>query len=242
MANVAFDLTPQRRYTKEKAYHQDKARRDAYKAEKRARKALRSVNPGSQEARDSQAMDVRDIPGTGERRRGPGRKSRKRQQNPKLLAQQRASGRPRNRGKESNQASAQHRPPGNKKSTPKKKGNKGEDNHSDTPSGKLYRLIPLNTFHAKYVTIDKIALFHLLGGARVVGMTREEILKPENQMRFWQWYTKIPKNLFNKVPGKKRFACMIATDGYGASVLYRWNETSGKCKRGRKPRKTTSEQ
>ena len=91
-------------------------------------------------------------------------------------------------------------------------------------STKVYCLVPLYQWQAKYIPIDTTILYDLLGQFRGTGMNMDAFR--EHQVEFWQTHFHLPPSLFNHpVENRKQFRYYITTDGVGASVLtgrWRW--------------------
>jgi hypothetical protein len=88
---------------------------------------------------------------------------------------------------------------------------------------KLFSLVPLYSWEAKYITIDTDSLYYLLGGRTVLGVDIHTF--GMNQQMHWQSHFQLPDALFTQEieSGRKIFRFMITTDGVGASVfLTRW--------------------
>jgi hypothetical protein len=97
---------------------------------------------------------------------------------------------------------------------------------------KLYTLVPIHTYDAKYVRIDTRSLHQLLGGTRGTGVN--EVQFRARREEFFRLHFNLPSKLFTADTNTPCFNYMIDTDGVGASVhIFRWkwiiirpNETS----------------
>lgn len=82
----------------------------------------------------------------------------------------------------------------------------------------LYTLMPLESFRFKYMTIDTKGLLYLMGGSTRADMSRQAFVNPVHRMEHWRRYIKLLNRLWREQRGKKKFACLIGTDGFGVSV------------------------
>ena len=91
-------------------------------------------------------------------------------------------------------------------------------------STKVYCLVPLHKWQAKYVPIDTTILYDLLGQTSGTGMSRDQF--KERQVEIWQTHFQIPRSLYNEpAEMRKQFQYFITTDGVGASITtgrWRW--------------------
>jgi transposase len=87
---------------------------------------------------------------------------------------------------------------------------------------KLYAMVPMYDWNAKYVTIDTDGLYALLGRRSGTGLTLPEFV--ERRQEFWQLHFNFPDKLFAEITADvKRLGFTISTDGVGASVhLFKW--------------------
>lgn len=90
-------------------------------------------------------------------------------------------------------------------------------------SAKVYSLVPLCSWTAKYIILDTDALYYMLGGHNNVKFDRQEFA--HRQQEYWQTHFKITDRLFpaENDHGNRMFGFMLNTDGVGASVhIFRW--------------------
>jgi hypothetical protein len=87
---------------------------------------------------------------------------------------------------------------------------------------RLYPLVPMYSWNAKYITIDTNAFYDLLGRRPGTGLTLSEFV--ERRQEFWQQHFNLSDKLFREItPDAKRFNFTIITDGVGASVhMFKW--------------------
>jgi hypothetical protein len=92
-------------------------------------------------------------------------------------------------------------------------------------STKVYSLVPLCLWEAKYITIDTDGLYYLLGGKPSLRLERGEF--GQRQQEFWRQHFNLPARLFTEdiEQGHQLFDFMITTDGVGVSVhICRWKQ------------------
>jgi hypothetical protein len=81
--------------------------------------------------------------------------------------------------------------------------------------GRITSLVPLYTPEAKYITIDTDALWGLLG--RKDGTGLDSVAFGQDQLCRWSSIVKLPNRLLD-TESRKRFSCMIRTDGLACTV------------------------
>jgi hypothetical protein len=88
-------------------------------------------------------------------------------------------------------------------------------------ASKLSSLVPIYTHDAKYIRIDTISLFEMLGRTRATGLQREEFQIQRQEI--FRTHFNLPSRLFSNNDRIPHFSYMIDTDGVGASVhVFRW--------------------